>query len=405
VDGTQKSFEENVVPRQNKKKAILTAFSKRFKSVPDSVKESHHAKLAADLAEPILVAITESTRKAEERVYAVKNVALANRNLPEINNNSSSFTITADAGFISQYLRTICNLETACVDIYEPVKQKYLNICLEIYKSFTEILDFVKALEEENLDKINSYTNELLEKHVEKSTEKIRALPATCLLQKDDDIVRQLFAETISEHLKTSEQMYKRYKITGNLSQNSMAKFYWEKIGDLKGTAALESYDHTKVCCSRFTNALKKLNDTLWDVVVEYKKSLLLGKYVYKSQTKNLLIINPKIDFINSEIVDKTILGSDPAYMTLETYEKMYVPILKTSIESLIEKGYTVENLISFHKSTTENLSRYDFDLTSNNYSDGYYNTLNDILERKFQKMFCKEVVKGTQFAEEFMPA
>ena len=147
---------------------------------------------------------------------------------------------------------------------------------------------------------------------------------------------------------------------------------------------------------------LFKLNDTLWDVVVEYKKSLLLGKYVYKSQTKNLLIINPKIDFINSEIVDKTILGSDPAYMTLETYEKMYVPILKTSIESLIEKGYTVENLISFHKSTTENLSRYDFDLTSNNYSDGYYNTLNDILERKFQKMFCKEVVKGTQFAEEF---
>ena len=402
VDGTQKSFEENVVPRQNKKKAILTAFSKRFKSVPDSVKEPHHAKLAADLAEPISLATAHCLIKAEERIFAVKNVALANRNLPEINNNSSSFTVTADAGFISQYLRAICNLETACVDIYEPVKQKYLNICLEIYKSFTEILDFVKALEEENLDKINSYTNELLEKHVEKSTEKIRALPATCLLQKDDDIVRQLFAEAVSEHLKTSEQMYKRYKITGDLSQNSMAKFYWEKIGDLKGTTALESYDHTKVCCSRFTNALKKLNDTLWDVVVEYKKSLLLGKYVYKSQTKNLLIINPKIDFINSEIVDKTILGSDPAYMTLETYEKMYVPILKTSIESLIEKGYTVENLISFHKSTTENLSRYDFDLTSNNYSDGYYNTLNDILERKFQKMFCKEVVKGTQFAEEF---
>lgn len=400
VDGTQKSFEENVVPRQNKKKAILTAFSKRFKSVPDSVKESHHAKLAADLAEPITLAITHCVIKAEERVHYIKNIALENRKFPDINSNSSSFTMTADAGFISQYLRLICNLETACADIYEPVKQKYVDICKAIYKAFTEILDKVKGLEKENLEAINKYTNELLEKHVEKSTEKIRALPATCLLQKDDDIVRQLFAETVSEHLKTSEQMYKRYKITGDLSQNTMAKFYCDEIGDLKGTAALESYDHTKVCCSRFTNALKKLNDTLWDVVVEYKKSLLLGKYVYKSNNYNLLIINPKIDFINSEIVNKTQMG-EAVFMSQETFEKMYEPILKSSIKSLIEKGYTVENLISFHKSTTENLSTYEFDLVKNNYVMGYDCSLQDILERKFQKIFCKEVVKGTQFAEE----
>jgi hypothetical protein len=402
VDGTQKSFEENVTPRMNKKKAILTAFSKRFKSVPDSVKDPHYVKLAADLMEPISMATTVCVLKAEERVHYIKNIALANRSFPDINNNSSSFTMTADAGFISQYLRVICNLETACVDIYEPVKQKYQNICLAIYKSFTEILDFVKGLEEEDIEAINKYTNELLEEYVEKSTEKIQALPATCLIQKDDDIVQQMFAETISEYMKTAEQMYKRYKITGDLSQNSMANFYWEKIGDLKGTAALESYDHTKECCARFKNTLKKLNDTIWDVVVEHKKSLLFGKFVYKSQTYNLLNINPKIDFVNSEMMNRTILDSDTAYMTIETYDKMYLPIVKTSIESLIEKGYTVENLISFHKSTTGNLSTYEFDLVSNNYSDVYHISLQDILERKFQKMFCKEVINGTQFAEEF---
>jgi hypothetical protein len=366
------------------------------------VKDSHYVKLAADLMEAISVATADSVLKAEERVLAVKNIALANRKFPGINNNSSSFTMTADAGFISQYLRKICNLETACIDIYEPVKQKYTDICKTIYKSFTEILDFVKGLEEQDIEAINKYTNELLDKYVEKSTEKIHSLPATCLIQKDDDIVQQLFAETISEYMKTAEQMYKRYTITGDLSQNSMANFYWEKIGDLKGTAALESYDHTKECCARFKNTLKKLNDTIWDVVVEHKKSLLFGKYVYKSQTYNLLNINPKIDFVYSVMVNKTILGSEPAYMTIETYDKMYVPILKTSIESLIEKGYTVENLISFHKSTTGNLSTYEFDLVNYKYSSGYDSTLNDILERKFQKMFCKEVINGTQFAEEF---
>ena len=406
VDGTQKSFEENVVPRQNKKKAVLTAFTKRFKSVPDSVKESHHAKLAADLADPITVAITESTRKAEERIHAVKSNALANRKFPVINNNSSSFTVTADAGFISQYLRAIINLETACLDIYDPVKQKYTDICKAIYTSFTEILDVVKGLEEKNLEAINTYTNELLEEYVEKSTEKIRALPSLCLQQNDNDIIGRLFTETVGEHMKTVEKLYTCYKIGGELHLNSATRFYYDEIGDLSHSSQciilINSYDHTKVCCSRFTDALKSLDDTLADVVVEHKKSLLFGKYVYKSQTYNLLNINPKIDFVNSEMVDNAMMDY-PAYMTLETYEKIYEPILKSSIESLVEKGYVSEDVISSAESTTENLSIYEFDLVSNDYPVSYYNNLREVLELKIKKVFCKEIVKGTQFAEKLV--
>jgi hypothetical protein len=180
-----------------------------------------------------------------------------------------------------------------------------------------------------------------------------------------------------------------------------MANFYWEKIGDLKGTAAIESYDHTKECYAQFKNTLKKLNDTIWDVVVEHKKSLLFGKYVYKSQTYNLLNINPKIDFVNSEMVNKTMMDN-PTYMTLETYEKIYEPILKSSIEILVEKGYVSEDVISFAESTTENLSIYEFDWVSNDYPDSYYNNLCEVLILKIKKVFCKEIVKGTQFAEEF---
>jgi len=399
VDGTQKSFEENVVPRQNKKKAVLTAFTKRFKSVPDSVKESHHAKLAADLAEPINLAIAESTRKAEERVYNIKNVALFNRKFPDINNNSSSFTVTADSGFISQYLRAICNLETACSDIYEPIKHKYTDICKAIYTSFTEILDVVKGLENTNLEAINTYTNELLEEYVEKSTEKIRALPSLCLQQKDDDIIGRLFTETVGEHMKTVEKLYTCYNIAGDL-YNSAATFNYSTNGTVYITAA--TYDYTKACCSRFTDALKSLDDTLADVVVEHKKSLLFGKYVYKSQTYNLLNINPKIDFVNSEMVDNAMMDY-PAYMTLETYEKIYEPILKSSIESLVEKGYVSEDVISSAESTTENLSIYEFDLVSNDYPVSYYNNLREVLELKIKKVFCKEIVKGTQFAEELV--
>jgi hypothetical protein len=399
VDGTQKSFEENVTPRMNKKKAVLTAFSKRFKSVPDSVKDSHYGKLAADLMEPIGMATADCVLKAEERVRNIKNVALFDRKFPEINNNSSSFTMTADAGFISQYLRVIYNLESACTDIYEPVKQKYGYICKEIYKAFTEVLDIVKALEDTNLDKINSYTNELLEEYVKKSTEKICALPASCLKQKDDSILEDLFTMNVKEHKKRVEEMYTLYNITGNL-RNSSATFDYNINGAVY--IASTTYDHTKMCCSQFTDALKKLNTSLADVVVEHKKGLLFGKYVYKSQTYNLLNINPKIDFVNSEMVDNAMMDY-PAFMTLETYEKIYEPILNSSIKSLVEKGYVSENVICFAESINENLSIYEFNWETHDYPDSYYNTLREILELKIKKVFCKEIVKGSQFAEELV--
>jgi len=410
VDGTQKSFEENVVPRQNKKKAILTAFSKRFKSVPDSVKESHHAKLAADLAEPILVAITDSTGKAEERIRNIKNLALANGKFPDIYNNSSSFTITADAGYISQYLRIICNLETACKDIYEPVKQKYLNICLEIYKAFTEVLDIVKGLENTNLNKINTFTNSVLKGYIKKSTEKIQNLPSSCLQQKDDDIRDILFNETIDIYKNTVGQVYSRYKIGGDLHLNSTARFYYDEIGNLKGTAMIEQYDHTKVGYARFIDALKNLNTSLIDVVIEHKKSLLFGKYMDEHNDRTILLCNPMIDFVKSVFLNATMIAG-ANFMTQETYEKFYVPILKISIKSLVEKGYVPENEICFLKSKSENLSisyenlsTYDFDYKLVNFlpEEKYHYNLVELLTFKLKKIYCKECVKGTQFPKKF---
>lgn len=399
VDGTQKSFEENVVPRQNKKKAILTAFSKRFKSVPDSVKESHHAKLAADLMEPISLATAHCLIKAEERIFAVKNVALENRKFPDINNTSSSFTMTADAGFISQYLRTICNLETACDDIYEPVKQKYVDICKAIYKAFTEILDIVKALEDKNLAKINTFTNSLLKEYIKKSTEKIQSLSSSCLQQKDDDIRDILFNETIDIYKNTVGQVYSRYHIAGNIILNSVGTFYYNEIGNLKDTAIIEQYDHTKVGYARFIDALKNLNMSLIDVVVEHKKSLLFGKYMDEHNDRTILLCNPMIDFVKSDLVNDRML-CDKAFMTVETYEKIYAPLLKEAVESLEKKGYVSKNMLIIDEFVNDcNLSTYKVSYLDQKCSDVHCNNLLHLLERRVMKIYCREFVKGTTFA------
>jgi len=410
VDGTQKSFEENVLPRQNKKKAVLTAFTKRFKSVPDSVKESHHAKLAADLAEPIILAITDSTGKAEERVRNIKNLALANGKFPDIYNNSSSFTITADAGYISQYLRVICNLETACKDIYEPVKQKYVDICKAIYKAFTEVLDIVKALEDKNLSEINTYTNSVLKNYIKKSTEKIQDLPSSCLQKSDNSIRDILFNETIDHYKNTVELMYRRYNIAGNIILNSVGSFYYNEIGNLKGTAMIEQYDHTKVGYARFTDALKNLNTSLIDVVVEHKKSLLFGKYMDEHNDRTILLCNPMIDFVKSDLVNIRML-CNRAFMTVETYEKIYAPIIKEAVESLEKKGYVSKDMlnedgIDYIDEIADdcNLTTYKVTYLDKKSSDVHYNNLCHLLGRRVMKIFCREFAKGTTFAEELYP-
>jgi hypothetical protein len=404
VDGTQKSFEENVVPRQNKKKAILTAFSKRFKSVPDSVKEPYHAKLAAELLEPISNAIAESTRKAEERILSTKNIALEKyRKFSEITNNSSSFSITGDAVFVSQYLRFICNLETACLDIYDPVKQKYTDICKAIYKSFAEILNIVKGLEEENLKAINKYTNELLEEYVEKSNEKIRALHYSCLQQKDDDIVNKLFTDTVNEYRKTAEQLYVRYKIAGELNHN-IAKFNYTKIGNLSfGSQCIttfESYDHTKACYAHLTNTLSFLNTSLLDAIVGHKKNLLFGKYMVENVHRTILLTNQRIEFITSLLVDSTMMPVK-TFMLKETYECIYEPIIEEASKNLIDNGYLSKNFeIPYYiENTKDNLSIYSS--ISKDDNKKYWLNLLELLERKIKKIYCKKIVDGNEFAEE----
>jgi len=410
VDGTQKSFDENVTPRLNKKKAILTSFSKRFKSVPDSVKDSHYGKLAADLMEPIGMATADCVLKAEERVRVIKNVALENRKFPDINNDSSSFTMTADAGFISQYLRKIYNLEIACVDIYEPVKQKYGNICKEIYKAFTEVLDIVKALEDKNLAEINTYTNSVLKGYIKNSKEKIYSLPSSCLQKSDNSIRDILFNETIDSYKNAVGLLYKRYRITGDLHLNSTARFYYDEIGNLleignlKNTAIIEQYDHTKVGYARFADSLKNLNTSLIDVVVDYKKSLLFGKYMDEHNDRTILLCNPLIDFVKSDLVNIRML-CNKAFMTVETYEKIYAPLIKEAVESLEKKGYVSKDMLIIDEIADDcNLTTYKVTYLDEKSSDVHYNNLCHLLGRRVMKIFCREFVKGTTFAEELYP-
>jgi len=290
----------------------------------------------------------------------------------------------------------------ACADIYEPVKQKYVDICKEIYKAFTEILEKVKALEDKNLAEINSYTNEVLKEYIKTSTEKIQSLPTSCLQQKDGDIVRQISTETISRHTTKVEEMYTLYYIAGDLHLNSAATFYYSTNGIINNLAT--TYDHTKACCSRFTDNLKKLNLSLVNVAIEHKKKLLFGKYMDEHVHRTILLSNPNIEFMKSDLVNDRML-CEKAFMTVETYEKNYAPFLKEAVESLEKKGYISKDMFVINVLRIENnFTNYDV-VYNGDCSDVHFNNLIHLLGRRVMKIFCREFVKGTTFAEELYPS
>ena len=66
VDGTQATYEKNVVTRQAAVKKLKTEFTKKFKAVSDTIKKPHKAALDADLDSPI------ERAKAQSEAMAMK---------------------------------------------------------------------------------------------------------------------------------------------------------------------------------------------------------------------------------------------------------------------------------------------------------------------------------------------
>ena len=197
--------------------------------------------------------------------------------------------------------------------------------------------------------------------------------------------------------------MYSRYHIAGNIILNSVGTFYYNEIGNLKDTAIIEQYDHTKVGYARFIDALKNLNMSLIDVVVEHKKSLLFGKYMDEHNDRTILLCNPMIDFVKSDLVNDRML-CEKAFMTVETYEKNYAPFLKEAVESLEKKGYISKDMFVINILRMENnFTNYEV-VYNGECSDVHFNNLLHLLGRRVMKIYCKEFVKGTTFAVELNP-
>jgi hypothetical protein len=356
VDGTQKCYDERVESRKAMKKITLTAFTKKFKSVPDKIRESEKVKLAARLSTQIQFAEEESVAKAEERVKSYIQAAQTDRTLHEITASTASFSTWSKVNF-DAYLVTFITLENAVEALYNPVKEKYKNWCKSVYDKFYEGFNKVLEYEIQQKEKMQQICDEAYVKFIETKVYQIKKLEkfhnASILLVNNARILEGWILEAI-ELLKINLQPIAntRYKMIVTMKNGSLSTDIQEFNTRLDSNVFFIHYDLVKGIFDTFCkniNTLRVYQDSvIYLALVKRKEEMLCNKLIDISLPgqSDFITTNPEITFITDTILGQFIKpGVHPTSLsvTMKTYTQVYAPLLKNAKDKMITKGYCNE--------------------------------------------------------------
>lgn len=403
VDGLQKTFMERVDPRKIKKKAILTAFTKRFKSVPEKIKESHYTELSQKLSTPIDKAINESETKAIARVALIHGIAIADREFETLNSSVNSFT-SINSDYKKQYLRIIYTFEEACANLYEPVKERYVKWCNGIYKAFDETLDKMIKAEAEEMTAVDLIYKNTLDNYINECTEYMNKCTSTAILLKsNEEIINKIRQDKFAEIKRSILDILKVYEVRTLIKD---AKPLFTTSYNSSRTSSVVTYDLTQSNWSLFVTDLVKLSNKTMVDWTSKKKEMLYGKKFDLSNVSmpKMLDVNPEIEFIKCDTIRESM--TDPIkvnvsykkdYMTIDTYNDFYLPIIHAAVNKMILKGYT-DISWQWYSNSTNMTHKNLINRNQNLLPTAYSNNLIIILNNQVMKIYCKAVTLGTEF-------
>jgi len=398
VDGLQKTYIDLVESRKIKKKYILSSFTRKFNTVPEKIKNKHYNELNTKLSDPILKAIEESLQKAEARVVNTFS-RIQNGSLPKISSTSTSFTNIPET-FIFQYLKVYHDLQEACEDIYEPVKEKYLKICMAAYESFNKVLNEQEERENEYLERMREICKGVINLFIESETQLAKSRSDYKVLIHTNE---ELVADSVKKVVLSTEDVIQKLtsysEIQGIVKENSLSF----TVTELTDSCSLTTYDLTQSMWESFTSKINELSKDLIPVWTEVKKKMLEGKHFDSKspQMMHIILKNPEIKFMSNIIVENCLLFVDNVkrYMTtVETYEKIYNPVIQEAIEAMVIKGYchpTYEISYNMVGSLVDNAVFWNYTM-----NDKYDENFEQILYAKLAKLYCKKIVQGIEFTK-----
>jgi len=370
VDYTQKVYETNVEPRKAEKKNILTSFTKKFKNLPKSMKETEYNKLEERLNNPIKIA----TLKAESKAHAFlkSNNWLSNAyniEFPQVNSIDQSFTSRND-DFWNHYFRNQNKLTSICKthDIYLPVAKEYIDWVSETKAFIFAEIDKFKVEEAKEVAEINTKLNTIIESYIESKLTMIEETKDIEFVKKTtSSYIEEWKTECIKQMTDTIKTMTMNRGIYSSIISNN-AKYNIKVTTQKSSITRSMSYDLIKELFEKHKLVVEnEFNDYFLEAIKEKKIALLENKVIMNKAINNrfhpILLANPDMEWVSNNF------KSHPfgCFMTKDTYLKNIGPIHQKVVTKMIKKGYINDS----YKFSMIKYERFDI-LTQNNMNNVY---------------------------------
>jgi len=392
VDGTQATYEQNVVTRQAAVKKLKTDFTKKFKAVSDTIKKPHKAAMDSQLDTPIEKAKAESEALAM-KILKANNLTALEANQP-LGNISDPGITKDDSVLLQTYLGPYQQFLKACASVYEPIRTAYEKWVSDINSEMLKGVEKSRKNAAAQREKIEDYANELLGSFDDWVTEKIAMMEdPKILLETNSSLMTSWRKQKIVELETFICDTVKKEVLALTISSGRLA---YSRV--VATTPVTPSYELVSEIYQSFLISLQDLpTKDIQTKLIEKKENLLENKlFPSVDIAKKICAANPEIKFIfdghllesiikDTGIPNANFYQSKIPYMSLRTWENSYEPLFIKGIETLIADGMcanddTYKNYVSTAKKTT--------------YQDIIYNEM----LREMEKEFCRLTVKGTVF-------
>ena len=392
VDGTQATYEQNVVTRQAAVKKIKTEFTKKFKAISDTIKKGHRATLDAELDRPIEKAKAECEDLA---MKILRTQGLTDLERPRSLGKIMDAGVTEDnTALLHQHLGPYQHFLKLCATVYEPVRVAYDKWVNSINTSMVQAIEKTREDNALQREQVEIFANEILGSFDDWVTEKIAMIEGSkILLETNASIVAAFRKEKINEMETFIRETVKREDISLEIISG--------KLVSTRTTHSCNVTPSYKLISDIYQSFLISLQDLptkdILDILIERKEKLLENKLLPSVDIAGKICsANPEILFTFDEHLLESIVydtennsfnKSKIPYMSLRTWKNSYEPLFSKAIDRLIADGIcaeddTYKNYVSTAKKTM--------------YQDIVYRAMLSEMEKEY----CRLTVKGAVFPE-----
>ena len=348
VTALQESYDRLIVPRIHAQNELLTDFQRKFKSVSKEIKDPYFQELTERLGHPIETAKIMMEQHAEQQVSHLVALATQDRSYPSLHNLLVSFTSRPSA-YWDSYLIGFQELATAIQPLYDPVRIKYETWMKAIKQRLLDALNTCIAIETANLIRAAKYVSEALQQFQIQCLQTISNMVSVInsegkgesVLTQDPPLVVQKFITAATAPV---------MKDLGFIpTPISIRLTMVNKTLIIEKDYAAETRDIVIDSIMTLNHSFPITHDLLAQVYVPWTEGIESQKVRFATAVtdrKKQLLLSSRFDEITSaqRIKDVDFVSVQSfGYMTVETFDRCYKPLVRKTIQQMEEKGLLIE--------------------------------------------------------------